>query len=113
MHPGGMALNTYQTQAKALGSSEAIGPGTRRFIIDFSGGDLGYYINDAEKVQIVPTTTKGKIVRTFLIPNPKIDGFRAGIDVQLEKGQSTDLRAFLKSGNRALTETWTFPWKAE
>lgn len=113
MHPGGMALNTYQTQAKALGSSETIGPGTRRFIVDFTGGDLAYYMNEPDKVQIVPTATNGKILRTFLVPNPKIDGFRAGIDVQLEKGQSTDLRAFLKSGNRALTETWTFPWKAE
>ena len=113
MHPGGMALNTYQTLAKALGSSESAGPGTRRFIIDFTGGDLGYYMNEPDKVQIVPTATNGKIIRTFLIPNPKIDGFRAGIDVQLEKGQSTDLRAFLKSGNRALTETWTFPWKAD
>ena len=28
------------------------------------------------------------------------------------RARATDLRAFLKSGNRALTETWTFPWKA-
>ena len=40
------------------------------------------------------------------------DAVRAAIDVELPPGQGTDLRAFLKSGNKALTETWTFPWKA-
>ncbi|WP_460450879.1 OpgD/OpgG family glucan biosynthesis protein [Alsobacter sp. SYSU BS001988] len=113
LHPGGAAHNTWQTSARALGAPEPPAPGSRRFIIDFAGGDLGYYLTDPEKVQIVPSTSAGKIVRTFLVPNPKTEGFRAGIDVQLEKGQTTDLRAFLKSGGRALTETWTFPWKAD
>jgi periplasmic glucans biosynthesis protein len=47
------------------------------------------------------------------MPNPNIEGFRAAIDVKLEPGQSTDLRAFLRAGNRALTETWTYPWFVE
>jgi periplasmic glucans biosynthesis protein len=33
--------------------------------------------------------------------------------VQFDPGQSADLRAFLRTGTRALTETWTFPWRAE
>ena len=64
-------------------------------------------------MQIVPTTTAGKITRAFLVSNPHIDGFRAAIDVALEPGQTTDLRVFLKAGTRALTETWTTPWKAD
>jgi glucans biosynthesis protein len=52
-------------------------------------------------------------VRSFIVPNVHTKGFRAVIDVQLEPGQSTDLRAFLRTGTRALTETWTFPWRAE
>ena len=86
---------------------------TRRFIIDFSGGELPYFLGDPDKVQIVPSVSNGRIVRTWLTPNPKTNGFRAAVDVALEKGQSADIRAFLKAGNRALTETWTFPWKAE
>lgn len=113
LHPGGAAYNTWQTQPRALGSAEPAAPGSRRFIIDFAGGDLAYYLSDPDKVQIVPSTSAGRITRTFLVPNPKTEGFRAGIDIQLDKGQSADLRAFLKAGNRALTETWTFPWKAE
>jgi periplasmic glucans biosynthesis protein len=33
--------------------------------------------------------------------------------VKLAAGQSTDLRAFLKAGNRTLTETWTYPWAVD
>ena len=112
LSPGGRVQKTYQTQARALGSKEVVVPGSRRFIIDFSGGDLAYFSNDPSLVAVVPTSTNGRIIRSFLVPNPHIGGFRAGIDVELQPGQSTDLRAFLKAGNRALTETWTFPWKA-
>ena len=85
-------------------------PGSRRFLIDFSGGDLAYYANEPSLVEVVPTSTNGHILRSFLVPNPHINGFRAAIDIELGAKQSTDLRAFLKAGSRALTETWTFPW---
>ncbi|MBE7220500.1 MAG: glucan biosynthesis protein, partial [Caulobacteraceae bacterium] len=91
---------------------EVASPGSRRFIIDFSGGDLAYYATDPSLVQVVPTSTNGRITRSFLVPNPHINGFRAAIDIEVPPGQSTDLRAFLRAGNRTLTETWTFPWKA-
>jgi glucans biosynthesis protein len=112
LSPNGRAVNTFQTAPRALGSSEPVTPGARRFIIDFSGGDLAYYLPAPQLVEVVPTTTQGKIVRSFVVPNPHTNGFRAAIDVQLDPGQSTDLRAFLRTGTRALTETWTFPWRA-
>jgi glucans biosynthesis protein len=113
LSPNGRVVNTFQTEARALGSQEIAPPGSRRFIIDFADGDLAYYQPDPALVELVPTTTTGKILRSFLMPNPHIQGFRAIIDVELDPGQSTDLRAFLRAGNRTLTETWTFPWKAE
>ncbi|MGH6797264.1 MAG: glucan biosynthesis protein, partial [Roseiarcus sp.] len=113
LSPNGRALNTYQTTAAALGSPEPVTPGTRRFIIDFVGGDLPYFLPDPQLVEVVPSTSQGKILRSFIVPNPHTKGFRAAIDVQLDAGQSTDLRAFLRAGSRALTETWTYPWRAE
>ncbi len=110
LSPGGRVSKTFQTQARSLGSSEVVTPGSRRFLIDFSGGDLAYFTTDPSLVEVVPTSTNGRILRSFLVPNPHISGFRAAIDVELAPGTGTDLRAFLKSGNRALTETWTFPW---
>jgi glucans biosynthesis protein len=113
LSPNGRVLHTYQTKAASLGSPEPTIPGSRRFIIDFAGGDLAYFAGDPELVEVVPSTSSGKILRSFIVPNPHIGGFRAAIDVQLELGRSTDVRAFLRSGSRALTETWTFPWRAD
>lgn len=113
LSPNGRTLNTYQTTVAALGLAEPPVPSSRRFIIDFAGGDLAYYAADPQLVEVVPSTSQGKIVRSFIVPNVHTKGFRAVIDVQLEPGQSTDLRAFLRTGTRALTETWTFPWRAE
>lgn len=113
LHPGARALNTYQTRPRALGSAEPERPGTRRFIVDFVGGELPYFQSAPQQVEIVPSISNGRIVRTFLTPNPQTKGFRAGVDIEVPVGQSTDLRAFLRAGPRALSETWTAPWKSE
>lgn len=109
LNPGGYALNTFQTEPRARGSSETPAPGSRRFIVDFVGGELPYYLSDPGRVEIVPTIANGVVTRTFVVPNPETRGFRAAVDVQLPPGQTGDLRAFLRAGPRALTETWTIP----
>ena len=113
MHPGGRAVNTYPTRAAALGSAEPVPPGAQRFIIDFAGGDLPYYLNDPSRVQVVPSASTGGIRGAFVTPNPKIGGFRVGIDVQADGAKPMELRAFLKAGERALTETWAFTYAPE
>jgi periplasmic glucans biosynthesis protein len=110
--PGGRTVATFRVAAHALGAPEAPPPGATRFLIDFSGGDLSYYMSDPSLVETVATASAGRILRTFLTPNTHIRGFRAGVDVAVEPGQSTDLRVFLRAGPKALTETWTFPWRA-
>ena len=110
MHPGGKAVNTYMARPQASGSSEPGDPTARRFIIDFAGGDLAYFLSTPDAVQVVPSTSTGRITHTFVVPNPQTEGFRCAFDVKLEPGQRTDLRCFLRAGGRALTETWTYPW---
>jgi glucans biosynthesis protein len=112
LHPGGRAINTYQAKPKALGSGEPVTENARRFIVDFAGGDLSYHLKQPEKVEIVPSIAYGRINRAFLVPNPKTDGFRAFIDIVVEPGQLAEMRAFLKSGSKTLTETWSYPWRA-
>jgi periplasmic glucans biosynthesis protein len=113
LHPGGRAINTYQAKPKALGSGEPEQRGARRFIVDFAGGDLAYHLSDPERVQLVPSISSGRITRSFVIPNPKTEGFRAFIDVVTEPNQPADIRAFLRAGSKALTETWLYPWRGE
>jgi periplasmic glucans biosynthesis protein len=111
LSPGGRTVATFRASARALGAVEAPPPGATRFLIDFAGGDLSYYMNDPSLVEAIATASNGKILRTFLTPNIHTRGFRAGVDVAVDPGQSTDLRVFLRSGSKALTETWTFPWR--
>ena len=98
---------------KALGSGEPVTEGSRRFIIDFAGGDLDYHLKQPEKVEIVPSIAYGRIDRAFIVPNRKTEGFRAFVDVVVEPGQLAEMRAFLRSGGKTLTETWSYPWRAE
>ncbi len=105
-------LNTFQTQARALGSAEPHSPTSRRFLVDFVGGDLAYYKDDAAAIQVVASTSQGKVIRAYPQWNPYTNGFRAAIDVQLDPEQTADIRGFLRAGSKTLSETWTYPWQA-
>ncbi|WP_020180566.1 glucan biosynthesis protein G [Methylopila sp. M107] len=111
INKGGRVVNTFTAPAAALGAAEGPGEGTQRFLIDFSGGDLPYFLKDPAKVSVVASVSSGELIRSFLMLNPKIQGFRVGLDVRADKGQTVDIRAFLKAGDRALTETWTLPFR--
>ena len=113
LHPGGRVVNTFQAPARASGSPEPADKGARRYLVDFAGGSLGYYLVDPSLVQVVASASTAKIVSTSVIKNEHTEGFRAAIDVKLEPGQSTDLRVYLRAGGRALTETWIYPWAGD
>ena len=86
------------------------GKGTKRFIVDFAGGDLAYYQTDPDRLELVATTTAGAITTKILTFNAPLKGVRAIVDATLPDGQSAELRMFLKSRNRTLSETWTATW---
>ena len=111
--PAGRTVGTFRVAPRALGADESPPAGATRFLIDFAGGDLSYYMSDPSMVETVATASNGRVLRTFLTPNTHTRGFRAGVDVATDPGQGTDIRVFLRSGAKALTETWTFPWKAK
>jgi periplasmic glucans biosynthesis protein len=108
----GKVAATFQTAARALGTSEPDLPNVRRFLIDFNGGDLGYYADDPGQVQIVATSDVGKVLRSWTQANPFIKGFRGTLDVEVPAGATANLRAFLKAGATTLTETWMYSWEA-
>ena len=112
LSPAGKVLATFQTAARALGSNEPNLPTQKRFIIDFKGGDLAYYSDDPGQVQIVASTSAGKILRSFTQYNPYTFGFRGTFDIEVPPGETADLRAYLKAAQVALTETWMYSWSA-
>ncbi len=116
LHPGARVVNTFAAATVASGTAkaeEAKGALSRRFLVDFAGGDLAYYQADPSRVEVVASAANATVTATSLVVNPQTGGMRAAIDVTVSAaGQTTDLRAFLRGGGRALSETWTYPWTA-
>lgn len=86
------------------------GKGTKRFIVDFAGGDLDFYQSEPERLELVATTTGGTITSKILAFHGPLKGVRAIVDATLPDGQSAELRMFLRTRNRTLSETWTATW---
>jgi glucans biosynthesis protein len=113
LSPAGRVVNTFSAPVGALGSGEQGGPGSRRFMMDFAGGDVGFHLVDAGAVEVVASVSNGKIVRSFITPNAKVNGLRATIDVSIAARTSTDMRVFLRAAGQPLTETWVYTWNDE
>lgn len=113
LSPAGRVVNTFSAPVGALGSGEQAGPGSRRFMMDFAGGDIEFNMARIAAIEIVASVSSGKIIRSFLTPNPRINGIRATIDIRVPPGGSTDMRVFLRVNGRSLTETWAYTWNDE
>ncbi|WP_165923612.1 glucan biosynthesis protein G [Bosea sp. BK604] len=86
------------------------GNGTKRFIVDFAGGDLAYYQSEPERLELVATMTGGAVNSRIVAFHGPLKGVRAIVDATLPDGQSAELRMFLRARNRTLSETWTATW---
>lgn len=111
LHNLGRAKDTFSAPAFALGSSEQASHDTRRFLIDFSGGDLAYYLKDPSRISIVASAYQAQVLRSFLVPNPKSDGFRVMIDVRFQPDTVGSIRCFLQAEQRPVTESWNYTWR--
>lgn len=115
LHPNARVLATFIAGATASGAARQaeanpVSRLKRRFLIDFTGGDLAYFLPDPAKVEVVASATIGTVQATSLTRNPHIGGFRAALDVALDAPGSTELRVYLRAGGRTLSETWSYPW---
>jgi glucans biosynthesis protein len=76
---------------------------------NFGGGDLDFYQNEPERLEL-GATTGGTTTSQFLAFHGPSKGVRAIVDATLPDGQSAELRMFLRTRNRTLSETWTATW---
>ncbi|MFJ5370741.1 glucan biosynthesis protein, partial [Bosea sp. CER48] len=108
LHPYAQVQQTFN--GSDIEDGVVDGNGTKRFIVDFAGGDLAYYQSDPDRLELVATTTSGTITSSILAFHAPLKGVRAIVDAQLPDGQSAELRMFLRTRNRTLSETWTATW---
>ena len=107
--------------ARAMGTWTGMGgrpgfkrpDGVRKFVIDFQGAVFeGFGRND--NVELVVTASRGEVSNAY--NHPVVDQrqrWRAFFDIKATGNDPVDLRAFLRKGDRALTETWIFQYFPE
>jgi glucans biosynthesis protein len=78
----------------------------RRVVVDFSGGDLAARV-PRDSVEAVLTTTAGDVSEALVLPLPD-GGLRATFSLWVPEDRGADMRLFLRSGDRILTETWSY-----
>ena len=78
-----------------------------RLVIDFAGGPLEGIEKNAP-VKLVVSTTRGKVIYSSALQVVGTQRWRGSFDIELESGEPIDIRAYLRLGDQALTETWLY-----
>lgn len=91
-----------------------INAGLRKFVVDFSGGDLGRMTADktitATDITAVVNATDGKITHQHVQYIEQMGVWRLFLDVQAAPDVIVELSAHLAGQGRKLTENWVYQW---
>lgn len=77
------------------------------FAIDFAGGPLEQ-LDPKAPVRLVVSTTRGSLRSPGAFQVAGTRRWRADFEIELEGGEPIDLRAYLRLGDQALSETWLY-----
>ena len=81
--------------------------GRRKYVVDFGGGGLAGLDRHSGVVADV-TSSAGEPIPSTAYPVVKTDRWRLMFDVAIPVGKTLDVRAYLRRGQAALTETWVY-----
>ena len=81
----------------------------RRFIIDFSGGEMPS-LENTEQVEAVLDTSAGRTFDLVVQPLPGGRGWRAAFRLTPAGNRPADMRLYLTLDGRRLSETWSYVW---
>lgn len=84
----------------------------RKFVIDFRGGPLEGL--DAAHPPEVVASISGGVLKVSTVSRIEANGaWRTVLDVEVHGNELVELKAFLVSEGRQLTETWLYQWRAD
>lgn len=81
----------------------------RKFAIDFRGGMLAT-LDPKTPPEATISVTNGELTHPAIVVSLPNGDWRILFDIRKGSAENVDLRAFLKVGDRALTETWSYQW---
>ncbi|RCK49238.1 glucan biosynthesis protein [Thalassospira profundimaris] len=108
LHDLAQATDTRLMRIASQGDDDA---GRARFVLNFAGGDLDYFIKDTKNLHADVSASEGKLENIRVMPDPENGGVRVFFDlVDDSDAASSNLRVFLLHKDKVLSETWTMPW---
>jgi glucans biosynthesis protein len=105
--PVGTARVTATRSGQGGRPGQPVPPGRRKFVIDFAGGALKG-LGRQSGVEPVVSLSSGAPIDAVAYPVEGQPYWRLMFDVALAPNTTLDLRAFLRRGSDALTETWIY-----
>ncbi|MEQ9433438.1 glucan biosynthesis protein, partial [Thalassospira sp.] len=82
-----------------------------RFVLNFAGGDLDYFIKNIDEIKADISASEGSVENIRIMADPENGGVRVMFDlVRNSDAASSNLRVFLLYDRQVLSETWTMPW---
>jgi glucans biosynthesis protein len=82
-------------------------PHVKKLVVDFEGDNLAGLTRDSG-VEPVVSVARGRIDNAAAYPVAGTPRWRLMLDVSVQDSDSADLRAYLRRGGSALSETWTY-----
>ncbi len=108
LHGMARALDTRITPV--AGGDEDNG-GVHRFMLNFRGGDLDYYLDDIANLQADISASNANVTNVKVVKDAENGGVRVMFDLAgTGEAPTSNLRAFLHYKDRVISETWTMPW---
>ncbi|MFH1499831.1 MAG: glucan biosynthesis protein [Verrucomicrobiota bacterium] len=110
-HGGAITPPAGYTKATRIGSLVFDRSAGKRFVIDFAGDALAGRLGKHEPVAELSAGDTARIVTRHLQHNPHDDSWRLSFLIESDQpGRPVELRAYLRSGDDVLTETWSYRW---
>ncbi|MDG4721406.1 MULTISPECIES: glucan biosynthesis protein [Thalassospira] len=107
LHDLAQATDTRLMRMAAQGDDAA----RTRFVLNFAGGDLDYFIRDIKNLRADVSASDGTIENIRVMADPENGGVRVFFDLISDSdATSSNLRVFLLHKDKVLSETWTMPW---
>ena len=80
-----------------------------KIVIDFSGGPLES-LKKKDPVKLVVGAARGKIDNDYTLQIVGTKNWRAFFDIAVDGAEPVDIRAYLRLGDKPLTETWLYQY---